>query len=109
MKLRKRFSKNNGRVVSASGFALEYCRPAPIKQSIMDNILKEFFKNNPEAPGVWKVGEQLFLQSRKANAIQHGKRFGLKADWVDNPNTAKKAPPKKETPKKETAKKTSSK
>jgi len=75
----------------------------------MDNVLKEFFKNNPEAPGVWKVGEQLFLQSRKANAIQHGKRFGLKVDWVENSKTAKKETAKKETGKKSTSKKTSSK
>lgn len=46
----------------------------------------EFFKNNPMAPSVLKVGEQLFLSSHAGAARDHAKRHGSKVEEVVNPN-----------------------
>lgn len=45
---------------------------------------KEFFNIHPNAPGVLKVGTQLFLITSRGAAVDHARRHGLQVEEIRN-------------------------
>jgi len=48
--------------------------------------IDDFFKANPSAPGLIKVGDCLYRAGSVGAARSHAKRFGLEVEEVPNPS-----------------------
>jgi hypothetical protein len=50
--------------------------------------INEFFKQYPEADGVWQAGDQLFFKSAEALARRYAGAYNVELNWVERPQPA---------------------
>jgi hypothetical protein len=58
--------------------------------------IQDFFKQYPNAEGVWQAGDQLFFKSAEALARRYAGAYGVELKWVERPQPTPKPSGKKD-------------